>query len=121
MTDKGLKKLQADTEKRLKFAEDRIKILTDALTTSKDVEKILDAYHKRMGNDPNFSNKYTMREFELSEKARTLRERELDKELAKRDKEIAQLEKKMMTEAQAKQLEARLSQLEAKVAAALAK
>ncbi|MBB94653.1 MAG: hypothetical protein CML68_08630 [Rhodobacteraceae bacterium] len=111
--EKQLKQL--DTERRLRFAEDRIKVLTDSLTSSKDIEKILEAYYRRMSADPQFSNKVVMREYELSEKAREARDREYQKDMDRYDKELMRMSKETASEAQIRAIEMRLTSLEAQV------
>ncbi|MAC81730.1 MAG: hypothetical protein CML66_27145 [Rhodobacteraceae bacterium] len=122
----------ADLDKRMKFAEDRIRVLADSLTSSKDVEKMLDVYYKRMSNDPNISNKVLMREVELSNKARESRDKEMDREWEKENqridketrriqKDLERLNRETVSEARLKAIEMRLGIVEAIANSALRK
>ncbi|QEW21068.1 hypothetical protein LA6_003271 [Marinibacterium anthonyi] len=122
----------ADLDKRMKFAEDRIRVLADSLTSSKDVEKMLDVYYKRMTNDPNISNKVLMREVELSNKARESRDKEMDREWEKENqridketrriqKDLERLNRETVSEARLKAIEMRLGIVETIANSALRK
>lgn len=119
--DKKVAKLISDLEKRLKFVEDRGKVLADTITSSKDIEKLLDVHTKRILSDPAVSNKQIERYQELAEKQREADRKEWEKALDHQDKEQEKLQKKFATEADKARLEARLALLEKKVNAALAK
>jgi hypothetical protein len=117
----AIEKTLTTMEKRLKFVEDRGKVLADSLTSSKDIEKLLDVHYKKMSNDPAVSNKQVMREMELSEKLRDAERKARDKEDEKYRKEAEKISKTYATEADRRLLEARLTTVEAMVRAALAK
>jgi hypothetical protein len=48
---KLLTKKCTDLEKRLRFAEAKLKVVADAMTSPKDIENYLDVLHKKMGRE----------------------------------------------------------------------
>ena len=96
---KKIAKSVSDMEKRLKFVEDRGKILADSITSSKDIEKLLDLQYKKMSNDPEFSNKAVQRELELKDKLQDAQFKEQDKEAQKIQKQVEKMNKDLVSEA----------------------
>ena len=116
---KKIAKSVSDMEKRLKFVEDRGKILADSITSSKDIEKLLDLQYKKMSNDPEFSNKAVQRELELKDKLQDAQFKEQDKEAQKIQKQVEKMNKDLVSEAKFQMLEARVKVLEALVSSIL--
>ncbi|MCB1343139.1 MAG: hypothetical protein KDK24_19130 [Pseudooceanicola sp.] len=116
----ALVKDMADVKKRLSYNEDRIKILADALTSEKDIEKLLDALYAKMSREAEDTVKSTyndtVREMELREKRDAARNKELDAEFDKTRKESEKYTDEAMKQIEKMKIESRLQVLEAKVA-----
>ncbi|GHF67940.1 hypothetical protein [Seohaeicola zhoushanensis] len=116
----SLSKDLADVLKRLRYNEDRIKILADALTSEKDIEKLLDALYDKMSREAsdNVKSTYndTVREMELREKREAARNKEFDAEIEKSKKEAQKYTDEALKEFEKMKIESRLQVLEAKVA-----
>ncbi|MFC4671780.1 hypothetical protein ACFO5X_24730 [Seohaeicola nanhaiensis] len=116
----ALSKSMDDVLKRLRYNEDRIKILADALTSEKDIEKLLDALYSKMSREAEDTVKSTyndtVREMELREKRDAARNKEYDAELQKARKESEKYTDEAVKQFEKMRIETRLQVLEAKVA-----
>ncbi|MEW9921674.1 hypothetical protein AB2B41_18860 [Marimonas sp. MJW-29] len=101
-----------DIEKRLKFVEERGKVLADSLTSEKDLEKLMDVHIKKLERDQQDSMKATERRMEIQQKIYEAQEKKWDKENEKYRKES----EKMLKEVEKQQLDVRLKVLEARIA-----
>lgn len=114
---KSLIKKNSDLEKRLKIAEAKIKVLGDALTSTKDLQKFIGVVRKEQDD----LNKRHKRLDELSKKEGELIRKDHERETKIVQKQMDKLVKDTVKEAQFKAIEARLTTVEALVRAALAK
>ena len=125
---KAVFKILDDMEKRMKFNENRIKMLVDSMTSSKDIEKSLDVLYKKMNREvvesQNVSSKTQRREIEMSEKLAIAREKEMKREYEKQDKmmdaiykEHDKIAKDAVRKAEMVTLQTRVIALEAQVKA----
>lgn len=121
---KSLTKKCTDLEKRLKFAEAKIKVLADAMTSSKDMEKYADVLFANLGKGMDVSIRTSetaqMRAIEFSEKSMETynkkREKEFDQESKKIKKELDRLGKESIRQTEFAIVQSRLVALEAIVA-----
>lgn len=124
---KSLTKKCVDLEKRLKFAEAKIKVVADAMTSAKDIEKFLNVLQDKMEKDfkkgIETSEKTLNREFEMSNKSTDAYNKEKEKEYQKHRKENEKIGKEMdkmakesVRQAEFSMIMARLGALEAQVA-----
>lgn len=115
----AVEKQLGDITKRLKFNEDRIKVLADSLTSEKDIEKLLETHYNKLDRDRSEDMKSTTRRMELQEKllkARTLEsKKEMDKEVERVRQEAEAYAQTAMKQVEKSKLEARLIRLEAMV------
>ncbi|MBL4766440.1 MAG: hypothetical protein JKY94_01765 [Rhodobacteraceae bacterium] len=124
---KSLTKKCVDLEKRLKFAEAKIKVVADAMTSAKDIDKFLDVLQDKMEKDfkkgIETSEKTLNREFEMSQKSTDTYNKEKEREYQKQRKEDEKFNKEMekmsndsVRQAEFSMIMARLANLEAQVA-----
>jgi hypothetical protein len=113
---KALWKAIGDIEKRLKFVEDRGKVLADSLTSPKDLEKLMDVHIDKMVREQKDTMKATERRMEIQEKLYGAQEKQWKKEAEKLSKEGEKQAKEAMKEFEKQRLDARLTTLEAIVA-----
>lgn len=121
---KSLAKKNADLEKRLKFAEAKIKVLADSMTSAKDIEKYLDVLHNKMSSDMQsnikISEKAVMRAHEISKKATDADIKEYDQAAEKHymqaKKEMEKFQKQSVRQAEFSILQSRIMVLETLVA-----
>lgn len=106
----------ADILKRLKFNEDRIKVLADSLTSEKDIEKLLDVHFDKLSREQNDNYKANTRRMELNEKRMDAADKAREKEMDQARKEAEAYADKAMKDFEKSKLEARLTVIEAKLA-----
>lgn len=118
---KQLEKIIADQAKRLKLAEDRIKVLSDSLTNPRDIEKMLEVLDRKWQRDQSATDKEIERSRQLSEKLHEAERKRRDKEDEKFRKDMDKMNKEFVARAELDVIRARLSTVEKLVQAALAK
>ncbi|MAY86398.1 MAG: hypothetical protein CML02_06770 [Pseudooceanicola sp.] len=109
----AVEKQLGDITKRLKFNEDRIKVLADSLTSEKDIEKLLDTHISKMDRERADDMKSTMRRMDLQEKLVEAQKRESQKEIEKYRQDAEAQAKAAIKDFEKSKLEARLIRLEA--------
>ena len=109
----AVEKQLGDITKRLKFNEDRIKVLADSLTSEKDIEKLLDTHISKMDRERADDMKSTMRRMDLKEKLVEAQKRESQKEIEKYRQDAEAQAKAAIKDFEKSKLEARLIRLEA--------
>ena len=124
---KSLTKKCTDLEKRLKFAEAKIKVIADSMTSAKDIEKYLDVLETKMEKDMRkgieVTEKAFTRENEMSQTVMDANEKEHEKERLQQRKEGDKIRKEMdafakesVRQAEFTIVQARLATLESMVA-----
>ena len=106
---KKLEKTIATLEKRLRLAEDRIKVLSDSLTSPKDIERMLDVLDRKWQRDKKATEKEIMRSQQLSERLDQARDKQWDKENDRRRKEMDKLNKQYARQAELDMIKTRLT------------
>lgn len=125
---KAVTKMVADMEKRMKHNEDRIKVLVDSMTSSKDINDLLKAHYKKMNQEIQDNAKISMksmeRQVELSDKLADAREKEVKrsseqniKMLEEVRKEQSKIGKDAVRQAEMAVLKSRVATLESLVKA----
>ncbi len=125
---KAVTKMVADMEKRMKHNEDRIKVLVDSMTSSKDIDKALAVHFKRMNQEiqdsAHISMKSMERKIELSDKLADAREKEAKRSYEQQVKMVAEVQKDQnkigkdaVRQAEMAALKSRVATLEAQVKA----
>ncbi len=128
----SLTKKNVDLEKRLKFAEAKIKALADNMTSSKDIDNFASVLEKQMSKDKDFTLKTLQRHAELANKAWDARDaerqknaeqmhKEAQKQVSDVNKKIEKMTKDTTMEARFKVLETRLTVVESLVKSALSR
>ena len=118
---KQLEKIITDQAKRLKLAEDRIKVLSDSLTQPKDIQKMLEVLDRKWQRDQSATDKEIERSRQLSEKLYEAERKHRDKEDEKFRKEMDKMNKDFANQTELDVIKARLANVEKLVQAALAK
>lgn len=113
---KDIWKAIADIQKRLKFVEERGKVLADSLTSSKDIDKLIDVHVRKMERSRSEDMKATERRFELSDKLVAAQEKESEKGFERQRKEAERITRDAIKDIEKQKLDARLTALEARVA-----
>ena len=121
---KQILKFEGDLERRVKFVEERGKVLADSLTKGKDLEKLLEVHQRKMmrefeqGQKDSWERqKATERRLDIREKREQAFERENQKEHEKNRKEAEKYADEQWKQWEKQRLDTRLATLEATVAA----
>ncbi|MGC1505787.1 MAG: hypothetical protein WA782_16785 [Sulfitobacter sp.] len=125
---KAVTKMVADMEKRMKHNEDRIKVLVDSMTSSKDIDKALAVHFKKMNQEIQDSTHISMksmeRKIELSDKLADAREKEAKRSYEQQIKMVEEVQKDQnkigkdaVRQAEMAVLKSRVATLEAQVKA----